>query len=120
MYKYYNPNPQGHRVGDCTVRAISKVLNKEWEAVYIDLSIQGLKMADMPSSNSVWGRYLQDNGFERHFAEIGTTVEEFTHSHTKGAYVLAISGHVVAVVDGDYYDAWDSGNERPVYYWEVR
>lgn len=24
---------------------------------------------------------------------------------------------MVSVVDGDYYDAWDSGKEVPVYYW---
>jgi hypothetical protein len=25
---------------------------------------------------------------------------------------------VVAVVDGDYYDTWDCGDEVPVYYFE--
>lgn len=34
-----------------------------------------------------------------------------------GRYLLALDQHVVAVVDGDYYDTWDSGNEIPIYYW---
>ena len=28
-----------------------------------------------------------------------------------------ISGHVVAVIDGNYYDTWDSGDKIPIYYW---
>ena len=26
--------------------------------------------------------------------------------------------NVIAVIDGDYYDSWDSGNEVPIYYWK--
>ena len=25
---------------------------------------------------------------------------------------------VVALIDGDWWDAWDSGDEVPVYYWQ--
>jgi len=32
-------------------------------------------------------------------------------------HILALSGHVVCVMDGDYYDTWDSGGEVPLYYW---
>ena len=42
---------------------------------------------------------------------------DFCNDHPKGAYILALSSHVVAVVDGCYYDTWDSGQEIPIYYW---
>ena len=48
------------------------------------------------------------------------TVAAFADEHMQGTYVLALSGHVVAVVNGDYYDTWDSGDEVPVYYFEKR
>lgn len=50
----------------------------------------------------------------------GYTVRQFSAEHPCGSYILALSGHVVAVVDGEYYDAWDSGNETPIYVWEEK
>lgn len=109
MYRWYNPNACGKKVGDCVIRAISKGLNKNWCEVYIDLCVYGLKMCDMPSSNSVWSKYLTDNGFFQKLTN--TTVKEFCEKNPKGTYILATGSHVVAVENGDYYDAWDSGEE---------
>lgn len=117
----YNANPAGRRVGDCTVRAISKALGKDWEDVYSGLFVEGYSMSDMPSANSVWGAYLRDHGFTRQiipdYVPIDYTVRDFCEDHPTDTYILAIDGHVVCVIDGDYYDAWDSGNEIPHYYW---
>lgn len=115
MWKTYNPNPKKKTVGDCTVRAISKVLNQGWIETYIGLSIQGLIECDMPSSNAVWGKYLQRQGFKKYLVE-GETVESFSERN-EGKCVLALSGHVVALVDKDYYDLWDSGKETVLYVW---
>lgn len=54
MWKMFNPNPKGKQVGDCTVRAISKVLDLEWGEAYLDLCLYGLRLCDMPTSNNVW------------------------------------------------------------------
>ena len=118
MYVSYNANPTTARVGDCTVRAISKATGQSWEKTYIDISLQGLRMHDMPSANHVWGSYLDEKGYTRHIIPFNTTVAEFAANNAQGSYILAISGHVVAVVDGDYYDTWDSGDEIPIYYWK--
>lgn len=118
MYVSYNANPTAARVGDCTVRAISKATGQNWEKTYIDIALQGLRMHDMPSANHVWGSYLDEKGYTRHIIPHNTTVAEFAANNAQGAYILAISGHVVAVVDGNYYDTWDSGDEIPIYYWK--
>jgi hypothetical protein len=121
MFVEYNANPQAKRVGDCTIRALSKALNKEWDEVYIDVCIEGLMLHDIPSANHVWGDYLEAQGWERFpVAERGYTVSRFAADHKRGAYILAISGHVVACVDGDYFDTWDSGEEVVVYYWRKK
>lgn len=65
MYKKYNPNPEAARVGDCTVRALCKALEQDWNKTYLQLCVQGLLMADMPSANAVWGAYLSRRGFKR-------------------------------------------------------
>lgn len=120
-FSYYNPNPKGSRVGDCTIRAISKATGKEWEAVYAGLSAYGYMLCDMPSANHVWGAYLKREGFKRYFVDDHGrdiyTVEDFCKDNPAGSYILAIEGHVVCVVDGRYYDSWDSGNEIPIFYW---
>ncbi len=118
----YNPNPQGKSVGDCVVRSISKVLDYDWERTYIELAVQGFMMCDMPSANTVWGAYLKSKGFIRYVIPVDCpecyTVADFVKDNPYGKYVLATGSHVVTVIDGNYYDSWDSGEEIPVYYWK--
>ena len=117
----YNPNPVGLKVGDCVVRALSKALGQKWEETYIDLCVEGCLRCDMPSANAVWGAYLRRKGFERDIVPNSCpdcyTVEDFCADHPNGTYILALDGHVVSVVDGQYYDTWQSGSEVPIYYW---
>lgn len=118
----YNANPAKRAVGDCVVRALSKALAQGWEETYVALCLQGYLMQDLPNANSVWGAYLRHRGYERHFLPDDCpdcySVENFCADHRKGTYVLALSGHVVCVCDGCYYDTWDSGGEVPIYYWQ--
>lgn len=121
MYKIYNPNPYGSRVGDCTVRAVAKVTGKKWPEAYMDLCLTGLTVGDMPSSNAVWGKYLKANGFDKHIipdtSPMCQTVKDFLLDH-KGTYVLCTGNHAIAAVGGDYFDSWDSGDEVPIFYWQ--
>ena len=121
VWHSYNSNPKHNRVGDCTVRAISEVLNQDWEQTYIDLCLQGYILSDMPSADYVWGAYLRLKGYSRstlpNCCPDCYSVHEFCEDHPLGRFVLSIPGHVVAVIDGEYYDTWDSGNEIPTYFW---
>lgn len=121
MYKSYNANPILKRGNDCTVRAICTVLGQGWEETYLDICLYGLRMHDMPSSNAVWGSYLVDKGYTRHIVPNTCpncyTVRDFADDHRQGRYILALQGHVVACIDGDYLDSWDSGDEVVMYYW---
>lgn len=122
MWRFYNPNPKAIRVGDCTVRAISKLTNKSWEDTYCELALYGLMQCDMPSANAVWGAYLRDRGYERKAIDSSCadsyTVADFALEHPLGRYILAISGHVVCCEDGCWFDTWDSRDEIVQYYWQ--
>lgn len=124
MFIMYNPNPNRLVVGDCVIRAISKVTNQTWEKTYMDIALQGYMMKDMPSSNSVWGAYLLEKGFERNIIPNTCpdcyTVADFCADNPEGIYLLALGTHVVAVKNGNYYDTWDSGSEIPIYYWQKK
>lgn len=117
----YNPNPTKKNVGDCTVRAISKATGQSWEQTYAGLAVYGFDMGDMPSANSVWGAYLRSKGYTRRMIPENYpehyTVRDFAAEHPKGTYILALSGHVVCVIDGALYDSWDSSGEIPIYFW---
>ena len=115
MYIEYNPNTCGIETGDCTVRAIAKLMNKDWDEIYVGLCVEGFKMCSMPSTNSVWSQYLIDNGYEM-YAINPITVEEFCITHPNGKYLLATGSHAVTIVDGNHYDLWNSAKEPIIYY----
>lgn len=121
MYIEYNPNPTGRRVGDCAVRSVAKALDLDWETAYIKMVTNGYNMGDMPSSDSVWGSVLRQNGFYKKAIPNECpecyTAEQFCYEHPQGVFVLGFGGHVATVLDGNLYDSWDSSQEIPVYYW---
>lgn len=122
MWKYYNPNPvRSDGVGDCAVRAVAKALDLSWEDAFAKLALNAYLMGDMPSSDSVWGALLRQNGFYREVIPNTCpdcyTVEEFSEDHPDGTYVVKSSGHVATVKDGVLYDSWDSSNAVPMYFW---
>lgn len=122
MFVFYNPNPQNKLVGDCVIRAICKLTNRQWEDVYMDITLQGFKMHDMPTANHVWSTYLKEHKFTQHLLPDTCpdcyTVKDFCNDYRNGTYMLAIGNHVVAVENGCYYDTWDSGDELPISYWQ--
>lgn len=123
-YVYYNANPDGKHVQDCVIRAIATVMDLTWDAISADLSMLQLKVHDMQNSDSVWGEYLYQNGFTKgilpHPCPNCVTVKEFCQIFPRGRYVVATGSHVIAVIDGNYYDTSDTGNEVLIYYWRGR
>lgn len=123
MFVFTNPNPDKKLVGDCVVRGIAIVMDLTWTEAYDDLCNQGRLIHDMPSSNEAWDQYLIKNGFKKYVipdtCKDGCyTVKCFCEDNRSGIFLLATGSHVVAVMDGDYYDIWDSGNEVPIYYYK--
>lgn len=121
MFIEYNPNPTGRKVGDCAVRAVAKALNIDWETSYLMIVMNGYQMGDMPSSNSVWGAVLRQNGFYRKAIPDTCpdcyTASDFCKDYPKGTYVLGFGTHVATVINGNLYDSWDSSKEIPQYFW---
>ena len=118
---FYNPNCKGNYTGDCVIRAISKIMRKNWKRIYLEIAAEGYQMCDMPSSNQVWGAFLRKNGFKRYVIPNACpdcyTVRDFCRDYPIGEYILATGDHVITVISGNYYDSWDSGDEIPMYFW---
>lgn len=122
MYRQFNPNPAGKYVDDCVIRALCYALNESWDRIFIELSMQAFIAKDLPNANSVWGTVLYNKGFRQHLiydiCPDCFTIKDFCARHPRGLYVLATGSHVVAMEDGVYYDAVDSGNLNPIFYWK--
>ena len=106
---------------DCTVRAIAKALNLDWEAAHVLLDNMSIKMGTMPDSNKVWPAVLRMNGFRRDIIPNTCpdcySAEDFCNDNPHGTFVLFFGDHVATIVDGVIYDTWDSSMEIPIYYW---
>lgn len=124
MWVKVNPNPAGQMVPDCVVRAICVALDLPWLQVYDELYAIGRSVYNMPSSDSVWGRYLYEKGFEPFIlpraCPMCITIREFCKFYPRGTYIIGTGSHAVAVIDGNYYDSWNSGSEVPSFFWRIR
>ena len=76
------------------------------------------------SGKTVACEYLRLKGFKRYqmpdMCPTCYTIKDFCYHNPRGIYVVGTGEHVVCVMDGDYYDSWDSGNEIPIYYFQRR
>ena len=124
MWAKTNPNPKRKHVQDCVIRAIAIATDKSWYEVYDELCATGREEANMPSVNEVWGKYLYDLGFEPFLLPYSCpaciTVEHFCRLYPRGTYIIGTGNHAVAVINGDYFDSWDSGAETCSYYWKIK
>lgn len=124
MWIKSNPNPAHKNVSDCVIRAIALATGRRWIDVHRELCELSAWEYDMPSSNAVWGKYLYLLGFEPFLLPDAcpkcVTIREFAKHYPKGTYIIGTGSHAVAVIDGDYYDSWNSGNEVPSYFWRIR
>ena len=116
----FNPNPRGLSVGDCTVRSICAVTRLDWRTVHHFLCALSGWLCNMPSANDVWWRALELIGFRRVVlldrCPACYTVRDFCRDHPRGVYILGPPEHAVAVIRGRYWDAWDSGETIPSFY----
>ena len=126
-YKYLNLNPDKRATIDCVIRGVSFVTGRDWEDTFLSIAVKCIQYHDMPEVSYIWASYLRDCGFKRYVipdtCPFCYSVKDFCEDHPEGTYLLVIvghginAGHVVACMNGDYYDIWDSGNEVPSYYW---
>lgn len=125
MWIQANPNPANKQVPDCVIRAICIALNKPWlevsDELYYDFARREYSVT---CDDNIWGHYLYSLGFEPFLLPMAcprcTTVDEFTKMYPKGTYIIGTGKHAIAIIDGNYYDSWDSGNEVPSFFWRIR
>lgn len=121
-YVEVNVNPHNNNVGDCVVRAIAMAEGKSWDDIFLDLMAKGFLEKRMIEGNEVWGSYLEEIGYRRY--NIPDTcpacyrVSDFVRDNPRGTFVLGTGTHAIAVIDGNYFDTFDSGSRVPLVCWK--
>jgi len=122
--KYYNANPLGKETSDCVVRAITLLLDSDWDTVYKDLYEIGYRLKVMPNSDEAWKFYMKSKGIEYHALKAvkgqkRMTVDKFTRTQDfqSGRYLLKVANHLVTCVDGNSFDIWDCSHSCVYGYW---
>lgn len=108
MYKYYNANPLGRLVNDCSVRAISLATGQSWDETYAKLAHyareQGITFSEVEFIND----YLADRYSEYIPRKKGIeTLEDFLDLRLPGRWLITMAGHITCVIDGICYDTFD-------------
>lgn len=123
MWIKANPNPAKKEVPDCVIRAVCIALNKPWLETSDELYEVARKDYSVTSDDNVWGHYLYQLGFKPillpHDCPKCVTIDQFTKMYPYGIYIIGTGYHAVAIINGNYYDSWDSGNEIPTFFWKI-
>lgn len=121
--KYFNPNPLKKEIGDCVVRALCALEDKDWNDVYRELCDIGFELKAMPNDKVTYEEYLKRHGYTRTPVsnKKGTkrpTVNDMAvRSKTEGSIYCDVANHCVTVKDGYILDLWDSGCKSLYGYW---
>ena len=124
LYQYYQPNAKDLKdyYGDCVIRALTKVMNKSWMEVFNEMLPICSEFQALHNNKVVYETYLKNNrftytGISNKKGTKRPTVESFTKEHKTGMHFVILANHVVAVVDGQYFDTWDCGEKSLYGYW---
>lgn len=109
MFQFYNANPLGLLVNDCTVRAISLATGQSWDRTYEELSRFAQAQGMMADETKYIDEYL-----DRKFIKVcgcrldeRITVRDFCEQHPQGTYLITMAGHITCCIDGCIFDTFD-------------
>lgn len=122
-----NTNPNNERVGDCVIRAITKLEEKPYEEILEDITKDNADKYcyQLPE---VYRRYLEENGYQtimgnglswqkpKNGSRYGITTINMAALLSKAIgkpIAVASNTHMAAVLpDGLIYDTWSSGRRK--------
>lgn len=105
---------------DCTVRALANVFDMDYDDAYDYLAAAGRKCSrgfhfkTLEHPKLKWEAYQAIKGQSR------KTISDFCKEHPEGKWIIRVSKHVAAVIDGVVYDTFESNPTKCVYgAWKV-
>ncbi len=112
-YKFCNPHPQGKLLGDCVKRAICLAESSDYHETQINLNRLKRELhLKKYNESGVWKEYFLRHGYNKiSFPAVKDEKRmdgySFAESHPTGSYILRMSHHLTACVDGVILDTLD-------------
>ena len=125
-FRYYNAHPRHLSVSDCVKRSLTLTTGIPYAVIAKGLNdhkkVTGARLFYQSGNPDSYAKNVL--GLRRIkilASEDGSrmTAEEFAEHHPIGRFVLSLSGHWTACINGILYDTWDCGGERVLSYYEV-
>lgn len=124
-WKKLNVNSKGNSTGDCVIRGLCVAYGMDYDEVHSELNAIkrkkfGTKDGWAYNMEPVYEEFIRQHGckMSRYAKDMNlgwtTTVEEFCKLNPTGTYLLLVmdnrknANHILAVIDGDVYDSWNS------------
>lgn len=125
FFHWYNANPKGVVTGDCVIRALSMATDIAYNDVLKALYDIQLETGYSLASKESYDLFLSRNGWQKQKQPKNSNNTKMTGAQfcmkiaEDGKNYVANIGahHVVAIVDRQVWDIWDSSDERVGNYW---
>lgn len=120
MFKETNPHPQGKRVGDCVKRAITIASEINYHDIAIMLNrFKNDKGLSKFNNEDNWKPFVEQvllgrknqGDMQHEFYGRRYTVDDWARYWDSDKAILRVSKHLVATMNGNYYDTWDCGSK---------
>lgn len=121
QYTYYNANPKNRKTGDCSTRALAKVLDIPYEQALREQTEESLKCYYDPTSKQVMERVLKNHGFVKHPQPRKADGTKYLAGEIDklvpledliDGVLITVANHHIAVKDIAIQDIWDSRGKR--------
>ncbi|MFH5881211.1 hypothetical protein [Liberiplasma polymorphum] len=124
MYKEYNAHPKGLKTSDCVVRAITTATNSDY--------LETRKILNRKKRELCYNTYKDTKFLYEYFQGYPRLIfkpikgeprikgSDFTKLHPKGTFILKMTGHITACVDGVILDTWDCSYRSVYTAWEIK
>lgn len=107
-YKHLQPRPLGRsEANDCAVRALANSIGLPYDAAHAELKAAGRPDRKGTPWNVCRQVYAKHGANERSFGFRRPTVAAIVREHQQGRYIVAVRGHVFALVDGVALDTFE-------------
>lgn len=126
--KYLNIHPQNKIVGDCAKRAIALATDTPYKEIKLQLNRvkQKTHCKDFNDMKNI--RYYLNKVITAKLVRVAQSskgekmlhMEDFVKMYPIGSYVVRFAGHLVACIDGCFYDTWDSSDKCIYCAWKIK
>lgn len=121
FWKNFNPNPFNRKTGDCTLRAYCAAFNISWNCAYDKASKRAKEEGFVLDDSKVVDKILTEvfncklsSLYNKKTIKVKDrrTIKDWAMCHPYGTFICQVTGHLVTIRDGKYYDNWDSGDKK--------